>query len=81
MALGWDGSYYTQLCFIVLPGQCGMVELLLVAGARTSMTNNLGKTAANMAAFIGRHDEDPSLALVLLVGLGEDSCQHGRLHR
>lgn len=33
-----------------------MVEFLLKVGARARATNNLGKTAAKMAAFVGKQD-------------------------
>ena len=37
-----------------LAGHPGMVELFLRAGARTSAVNNVGKTAAQLGAFVGQ---------------------------
>ena len=46
-----------------------MVSVLLKAGARTSSTNNMGKTAASMAAFVGQ-----SVMLLSVGGPGLRVC-------
>ncbi|KAI6173291.1 hypothetical protein M3Y98_01066000 [Aphelenchoides besseyi] len=47
---------YTCLMFAALSGKPRVCELLLNAGARSYATNNLGKTAAEMAAFVGNFE-------------------------
>ncbi|KAI6205584.1 hypothetical protein M3Y94_00808800 [Aphelenchoides besseyi] len=47
---------YTCLMFAALSGKPRVCELLLNAGARSYATNNLNKTAAEMAAFVGNFE-------------------------
>ncbi|CAL8078427.1 unnamed protein product [Calicophoron daubneyi] len=46
---------YTSLMFAGLAGNLDIVEMLLQHGARTNYTNSVGRTAAQMAAFVGNH--------------------------
>ena len=46
---------YTALMFAALSGSVDVVRRLLEAGARTSRTNSVGRTATQMAAFVGQH--------------------------
>jgi len=47
---------YTCLMFGALSGNTKLCELLLNAGARSHPTNNMGKTATEMAAFVGNFE-------------------------
>ena len=47
-----SGSQCQYLALLAV-GCSEVVELLLRAGANPAMMNNLGKTAGNMAAFVG----------------------------
>ncbi|KAF5394332.1 hypothetical protein PHET_11799 [Paragonimus heterotremus] len=46
---------YTTLMFAAITGNTRLTEMLLQYGARSSDTNKLGRTAAQMAAFVGNH--------------------------
>ncbi|KAK8389042.1 hypothetical protein O3P69_020779 [Scylla paramamosain] len=46
---------YSPLHFAALSGNVEAVQHLLTAGARTYHTNTLGRTATQMAAFVGNH--------------------------
>ncbi|MPC89670.1 Ankyrin repeat and MYND domain-containing protein 2 [Portunus trituberculatus] len=46
---------YSPLHFAALSGNIEAVRHLLTAGARTYHTNTLGRTATQMAAFVGNH--------------------------
>ncbi|KAK8740103.1 hypothetical protein OTU49_003034 [Cherax quadricarinatus] len=46
---------YSALHFAALSGSTETVQQLLTAGAKTYHTNTLGRTAAQMAAFVGNH--------------------------
>ncbi|KAG7171087.1 Ankyrin repeat and MYND domain-containing protein 2-like [Homarus americanus] len=46
---------YSALHFAALSGSTETVQLLLTSGAKTYHTNTLGRTAAQMAAFVGNH--------------------------
>lgn len=46
---------YTALMFGALSGSVDVVSRLLDAGARTTRTNSVGRTASQMAAFVGQH--------------------------
>ncbi|CAK1545153.1 unnamed protein product [Leptosia nina] len=46
---------YTALHFGALSGNSEVCKLLLEAGAKPSATNSVGRTAAQMAAFVGNH--------------------------
>jgi ankyrin repeat protein len=45
---------YTSLMFAALSGKPKLCEMLLNAGAQSYVTNNMNKTASEMAAFVGR---------------------------
>ncbi|KAI4462247.1 ankyrin repeat and mynd domain-containing protein 2 [Holotrichia oblita] len=47
---------YTALHFAGLSGNVDVCNLLLLAGAKSSVVNTLGRTAAQMAAFVGNHN-------------------------
>nr|CAI5860285.1 unnamed protein product [Callosobruchus analis] len=47
---------YTALHFAGLSGNSEVVLKLLLAGAKTQVTNTVGRTAAQMAAFVGHHN-------------------------
>ncbi|XP_053570095.1 ankyrin repeat and MYND domain-containing protein 2 isoform X1 [Bombina bombina] len=47
---------YTALMFAGLSGNKEITWLLLEAGADTDVVNSVGRTAAQMAAFVGQHD-------------------------
>ncbi|XP_018648153.1 putative ankyrin repeat and mynd domain containing [Schistosoma mansoni] len=47
---------YTALMFAALSGNIEVVELLLHYGARINDVNSIGKTASQMAAFVGNHN-------------------------
>ncbi|XP_052094665.1 ankyrin repeat and MYND domain-containing protein 2-like [Mytilus californianus] len=47
---------YTALMFAALSGNAETTRLLLEAGARTDYTNSVGRTATQMAAFVGQHE-------------------------
>ncbi|XP_077363298.1 ankyrin repeat and MYND domain-containing protein 2-like [Festucalex cinctus] len=47
---------YTALMFAGLSGKTDITSLLLDAGAETDLVNSVGRTAAQMAAFVGQHD-------------------------
>ncbi|XP_001641900.2 ankyrin repeat and MYND domain-containing protein 2 isoform X1 [Nematostella vectensis] len=49
-------SGYSTLMFGALSGNIGVVKILLQAGASVSKVNDIGRTAAQMAAFVGHHD-------------------------
>lgn len=52
---------YTALHFAALSGNCELCHLLLMAGAKSQTTNSVGRTAAQMAAFVGK-------GLIILAG-------------
>jgi ankyrin repeat protein len=45
---------YTALHFAALSGNAELCHLLLMAGAKSQTTNSVGRTASQMAAFVGR---------------------------
>ena len=45
---------YTALMFGALSGSINVTQLLLEAGAKVYHQNNVGRTAAQMAAFVGQ---------------------------
>nr|XP_057903112.1 ankyrin repeat and MYND domain-containing protein 2-like isoform X2 [Doryrhamphus excisus] len=47
---------YTALMFAGLSGKTDITSMMLDAGADTDMVNSVGRTAAQMAAFVGQHD-------------------------
>ncbi|XP_044150378.1 ankyrin repeat and MYND domain-containing protein 2 [Bufo gargarizans] len=47
---------YTALMFACLSGKKKIVWMMLEAGADTDAINSVGRTAAQMAAFVGQHD-------------------------
>ncbi|RZF36557.1 hypothetical protein LSTR_LSTR010668 [Laodelphax striatellus] len=47
---------YTALHFAALSGNCELCQLLLSAGAKSHATNSVGRTASQMAAFVGNHN-------------------------
>ncbi|TDH04457.1 hypothetical protein EPR50_G00152290 [Perca flavescens] len=47
---------YTALMFAGLSGKTDITSMMLDAGAETEMVNSVGRTAAQMAAFVGQHD-------------------------
>ncbi|XP_050992764.1 ankyrin repeat and MYND domain-containing protein 2 [Labeo rohita] len=47
---------YTALMFAGLSGNAEITEMILDAGAETDLVNSVGRTAAQMAAFVGQHD-------------------------
>uniref|UniRef100_A0A3Q1IHM4 MYND-type domain-containing protein n=1 Tax=Anabas testudineus TaxID=64144 RepID=A0A3Q1IHM4_ANATE len=47
---------YTALMFAGLSGKTDITSMMLDAGAETSLVNSVGRTAAQMAAFVGQHD-------------------------
>ncbi|XP_023400149.1 ankyrin repeat and MYND domain-containing protein 2 isoform X2 [Loxodonta africana] len=47
---------YTALMFAALSGNKDIVWVILEAGAETDIVNSVGRTAAQMAAFVGQHD-------------------------
>ncbi|KAM3929682.1 ankyrin repeat and MYND domain-containing protein 2 [Leptodactylus fuscus] len=47
---------YTALMFACLSGKKDIVWMMLEAGADTDVVNSVGRTAAQMAAFVGQHD-------------------------
>lgn len=47
---------YTALMFAGLSGNLDIIELLLKNGAQTNYVNKIGRTAAQMAAFVGNHN-------------------------
>ncbi|KAK8785294.1 ankyrin repeat and MYND domain-containing protein 2-like [Amblyomma americanum] len=49
-------SGYTALMFAGLAGRADVVSLLLEHGASTTAVNSVGRTAAQMAAFVSNHD-------------------------
>ncbi|XP_064643870.1 ankyrin repeat and MYND domain-containing protein 2-like [Lineus longissimus] len=46
---------YTTLMFAAISGHQRVVKLLLDNGARTGLVNKVGRTASQMAAFVGQH--------------------------
>ncbi|KAH7958336.1 hypothetical protein HPB49_000875 [Dermacentor silvarum] len=52
----YHDSGYTALMFAGLAGRADVVSLLLEHGASTTTVNSLGRTAAQMAAFVSNHD-------------------------
>ncbi|XP_014240481.1 ankyrin repeat and MYND domain-containing protein 2 [Cimex lectularius] len=46
---------YTALHFAALSGKADLCQLLLANGAKTHMQNSVGRTAAQMGAFVGNH--------------------------
>ena len=47
---------YTALMFGTLSGNTDVVQLLLDAGAQTDIVNKVNRTAAQLGAFVGRHN-------------------------
>ncbi|XP_062846814.1 ankyrin repeat and MYND domain-containing protein 2-like [Trichomycterus rosablanca] len=47
---------YTALMFASLSGNAEITSMMLDAGAETDPVNSVGRTAAQMAAFVGQHD-------------------------
>ncbi|XP_033624829.1 ankyrin repeat and MYND domain-containing protein 2-like [Asterias rubens] len=47
---------YTTLMFGALSGNKDVTRLMLQSGAKTSPVNSVGRTASQMAAFVGQHD-------------------------
>ncbi|XP_068455165.1 ankyrin repeat and MYND domain-containing protein 2-like [Clinocottus analis] len=47
---------YTALMFAGLSGKTDIASMLLDAGAEKDLVNSVGRTAAQMAAFVGQHD-------------------------
>ncbi|XP_071356360.1 ankyrin repeat and MYND domain-containing protein 2-like isoform X2 [Trachinotus anak] len=47
---------YTALMFASLSGKTDITSMMLDAGAETDLVNSVGRTAAQMAAFVGQHD-------------------------
>ncbi|XP_057691394.1 ankyrin repeat and MYND domain-containing protein 2a [Corythoichthys intestinalis] len=47
---------YTALMFSGLSGKTDITWMMLDAGAETDAVNSVGRTAAQMAAFVGQHD-------------------------
>lgn len=47
---------YTALHFAALSGNADLCHLLLSYGAKLSATNSVGRTPAQMAAFVGNHN-------------------------
>ncbi|XP_051872860.1 ankyrin repeat and MYND domain-containing protein 2a isoform X1 [Pristis pectinata] len=47
---------YTALMFAGLSGNKEITRMMLEAGAETDVVNSVGRTAAQMAAFVGQHD-------------------------
>lgn len=47
---------YTALMFAGLSGNKDITWMMLEAGAETDAVNSVGRTAAQMAAFVGQHD-------------------------
>ncbi|XP_029701475.1 ankyrin repeat and MYND domain-containing protein 2-like isoform X2 [Takifugu rubripes] len=47
---------YTALMFAALSGKTDITSMMLDAGAETDLVNSVGRTAAQMAAFVGQHD-------------------------
>ncbi|XP_012251432.1 ankyrin repeat and MYND domain-containing protein 2 [Athalia rosae] len=47
---------YTALHFAALSGNADLCHLLMSHGARLTVTNSVGRTPAQMAAFVGNHD-------------------------
>ncbi|KAG5264274.1 hypothetical protein AALO_G00251900 [Alosa alosa] len=47
---------YTALMFAGLSGNAEITGMILDAGAETDQVNSVGRTAAQMAAFVGQHD-------------------------
>uniref|UniRef100_A0A4W6CY54 Ankyrin repeat and MYND domain containing 2 n=1 Tax=Lates calcarifer TaxID=8187 RepID=A0A4W6CY54_LATCA len=47
---------YTALMFAGLSGKTDITSMMLDAGAETDLVNSVGRTAAQMAAFVGQHD-------------------------
>ncbi|KTF98356.1 hypothetical protein cypCar_00032060 [Cyprinus carpio] len=55
---------YTALMFAGLSGKTDITWMMLDAGAETDAVNSVGRTAAQMAAFVGQHD---CVTIVMLV--------------
>ncbi|XP_074469430.1 ankyrin repeat and MYND domain-containing protein 2-like isoform X2 [Sebastes fasciatus] len=47
---------YTALMFAGLSGKTDITSMLLEAGAEKDVVNSVGRSAAQMAAFVGQHD-------------------------
>ncbi|XKL68525.1 hypothetical protein PGB90_004016 [Kerria lacca] len=47
---------YTALHFAALSGNSDVCLSLMIAGAKSYITNTIGKTASQMAAFVGNHN-------------------------
>ncbi|KAJ7985394.1 hypothetical protein DPEC_G00351600 [Dallia pectoralis] len=47
---------YTALMFAGLSGKTDITWMMLDAGAETDLVNSVGRTASQMAAFVGQHD-------------------------
>lgn len=52
----YHDSGYSTLMFASLAGKVDLVSLLLENGASTTTVNSVGRTASQMAAFVGNHD-------------------------
>ncbi|XP_023232181.1 ankyrin repeat and MYND domain-containing protein 2-like [Centruroides sculpturatus] len=52
----YHNSGYSTLMFASLAGKLDVVSLLLENGASTTTVNSVGRTASQMAAFVGNHD-------------------------
>ncbi|KAG8222273.1 hypothetical protein J437_LFUL001471 [Ladona fulva] len=52
---GKHESSYTALHFAALSGNVELCQMLLAAGAKSHATNSVGRTASQMAAFVGNH--------------------------
>ncbi|CCD67941.1 Dauer abnormal formation protein 25 [Caenorhabditis elegans] len=51
-----DGTLYTPLMFAALSGKQDVCRLLMDSGARMYLVNGIGKTASELAAFVGHHE-------------------------
>uniref|UniRef100_H0VJC5 Ankyrin repeat and MYND domain containing 2 n=1 Tax=Cavia porcellus TaxID=10141 RepID=H0VJC5_CAVPO len=47
---------YRQIYSLIFPGNKDITWAMLEAGAETDVVNSVGRTAAQMAAFVGQHD-------------------------
>lgn len=45
---------YTALHFAALSGNSAVCGMLLAAGAKSELTNTVGRTASQMGAFVGK---------------------------
>lgn len=51
-----DDTLYTALMFAALSGKQEVCRLLMDHGARMHLVNGIGKTASELAAFVGHHE-------------------------